>query len=136
MSLHKAVRDTPRIEVRSKTEKRVIMSKGSKATTRVSQIGGPAADFGGTESDATTTPNEKRHTSKADRLHQIGLARAGNPAIQDYSNAPNKLSRQSAAISQRGEDNNQGLLREAPVSTGFQSTGFSGEGSNKQGGRA
>jgi len=133
MSLHKAVRDTPRIEVRSKTEKRVIMSKRPKATTRVSQIGGPAADFGGTESDATTTPNEKRHTSKADRLHQVGLARAGNPAIQDYSNAPNKLSRQSAAISQRGEDNNQGIENRSPRATGFQSTGSDLSGSNKYG---
>ena len=109
------------------------MSKGPKATTKIAQIGGPAADFGGTDSDATTTPNEKRHTSKADRLHQVGLARAGNPTIQDYSNASNKLYNQSASHTDR-QGTNQGIEGRAPRATGFESTGADFAGS-KQGGR-
>jgi hypothetical protein len=75
------------------------------------------------------TPNHLRHSAKADRLHQVGLKRAGNPAIPDYKPS-NTLSRQSAAISQRGEDNNQGIENRAPLATGFESTGQDGSGSD------
>jgi hypothetical protein len=76
---------------------------------------------------STETRNQKP-SAKSARLHAIGLNRAGKPAWAD--NKPsNKLSQQSAACSQRGEDNNQGIEGRAPTSREFESTGQDGAGS-------
>ena len=102
--------------------------KGPKASTKIA-IPHPSNDRdGGTESesDKTSTPN---HLRKVHGNYSIGSRRAGRVEVADYSNPKGKLS----GHGQRPEDSNQGLLREAPVSTGFQSTGSDLSGSNKYG---
>ena len=88
----------------------------------------PSARIGGAEKDARTTPNELRHTSKADRLHQVSQLRAGDPAYPDHKPS-NKLHSQSRSA-QNPNNNKVGANNsEGGPGAGFQSTGTDEAGS-------